>query len=199
MGTPGSELRVWVLEVTDHMAFGLDLRQGISPIGTGRTDFYNMRAAPKQPWKSTIGTYSTSAGEWPRPKPQTNEQNVPQEPTHTGSSFIATTALCRASSRSLAACHLYSLGTKLRAGGSFGVQALIPIGSIVVPCWGSYLESYKVIPRGTAMEPWSLWVYMKYPAGSYQQAATRPRYSRNIRAWGDGQVEMVQRACPAGL
>ena len=129
------------------MAFGLDLRQGISPIGTGRTDFYNMRAAPKQLWKSTIGTYSTSAGEWPRPKPQTNEQNVPQEPTHTGSSFIATTALCRASSRSLAACHLYSLGTKLRAWGSFGVQALIPIGSIVVPFWGSYLESYKVTPK----------------------------------------------------
>ena len=31
---------------------------------------------------------------------------------------------------------------------------LLPIGSIVVPLfWGSCLESYKVIPKGTTMEP----------------------------------------------
>ena len=27
------------------------------------------------------------------------------------------------------------------------ILALIPMGSIVVPCWGSYLGSYKVIPK----------------------------------------------------
>ena len=36
--------------------------------------------------------------------------------------------------------------------GNLCVESL-PRGSIVVPFWGSYLESYKVIPKSTTVEP----------------------------------------------
>ena len=41
----------------------------------------------------------------------------------------------------------------------------LPRGSIVVPVWGAYLESYKIIPKKELL--WSLWVGLKIqPFGS---------------------------------
>ena len=33
------------------------------------------------------------------------------------------------------------------------LQLQLPIGPIVVPLWGSYVESYMVIPKGTTTGP----------------------------------------------
>ena len=37
----------------------------------------------------------------------------------------------------------------------------LPIGPKVVPFWGSYLEPYKVIPKGATMGPMGLWAKPK--------------------------------------
>ena len=41
-------------------------------------------------------------------------------------------------------------------------MVLLPIGSIVVPFWGSYLGSYKVFQKGTTLEPMGMGFYVVF-------------------------------------